>query len=67
MNATRPVWWFVKIVLSNGFVSSGNKPLPKPMLTQMTRDITNAIFIVRRLQEKFHATNVTLWVVFVNL
>ena len=34
MNATRPYWWWVNIGLGNGLVSSGNKPLPEPMLTQ---------------------------------
>ena len=35
MNATRPYLWEVNIGSGNGLVPSGNKPLPKPMLTQI--------------------------------
>ena len=34
MNATGPYWRWVNIGSGNGLVPSGNKPLPKPMLTQ---------------------------------
>ena len=33
MNATWPYWWLVNIGSDGGLVSSGNKPLPKPVLT----------------------------------
>ena len=36
VNATGGQWWEVKIGSGNGLVSSGNKPVPDPMLTQMT-------------------------------
>ena len=35
MNATEPHWWEINIGSGNGLVPSGNKPLPKPMLTQI--------------------------------
>ena len=34
MNATGP-YWYVNIGSGNGLMSSGNKPLPQPMLTQI--------------------------------
>ena len=40
MNVTQPYWWYVNIGSGNGFVSSGNKPLPEPVLTK----ISNAIW-----------------------
>ena len=36
MNATRPYWWSGNIGTGNGLVPSGNKQLPKPMLTQIS-------------------------------
>ena len=35
MNVTGFKWWKVNIGSGNGLVSSGNKPLPEPMLTQI--------------------------------
>ena len=35
MNATKPHWWLVNIGSGNGLMSSGNKPLPEPTLTQI--------------------------------
>ena len=35
MNITGPYWWKVNIGLGNALVTSGNKPLPQPMLTQI--------------------------------
>ena len=35
MNTTRPHWWLVSIGSGNGLVLSGNKPLSKPMFTQI--------------------------------
>ena len=34
MNAMEPYWYLLHIGLGNGFVMSGNKPLPELMLTQ---------------------------------
>ena len=46
-NITEHLWWQVNIGLGNGSVSSGNTPLPQPMLTQFT----DALFIcTTRLQ-----------------
>ena len=39
MNVTGPYWWLVSIGSGNGLVPSGNKSLPKPMLTQTYVDI----------------------------
>ena len=36
MNATEPYWWQVNIGSGNGLVPSGNKPLPKPVLTKIS-------------------------------
>ena len=36
MNVIGLHWWSVKIGSGNGLVSSGNKPLPEPMLTQIS-------------------------------
>ena len=36
MNVTGPYWWLVNIGAGNGLVPSGNKPLPEPMLTQIS-------------------------------
>ena len=36
VNATRPDWWQVNIGSGNGLVPSGKKPLPEPMLTQIS-------------------------------
>ena len=33
MNATGPHWWVVNIGPGNGFVLSGSKPFPEPLLT----------------------------------
>ena len=35
LNATRPQWWLVNIGSGNGLLSSGNKPLPDPKVTQI--------------------------------
>ena len=35
VNATRPGWWLINIGSGDRLVSSSNKPLPKPMLTQI--------------------------------
>ena len=34
-------WWSVNIVSGNGLVLSGNKPLPEPMLTQISRHMAS--------------------------
>ena len=36
MNVTGLHWWSVYIGSANGLVQSGNKPLPEPMLTQIS-------------------------------
>ena len=36
MNVTGPHWWSVNIGSGNGLVPSHNKPLPEPMLTQIS-------------------------------
>ena len=36
MNVTGLHWWSVNIDSGNGLVPSGNKPLPEPMLTQIS-------------------------------
>ena len=36
MNVTGLYWWSVNIGSGNGLVPSGNKPLPEPMLTQIS-------------------------------
>ena len=36
MNVNGLHWWSVNIGLGNGLVLSGNKPLPEPMLTQIS-------------------------------
>ena len=36
MNVTGLNWWSVNSGLGNGLVPSGNKPLPEPMLTQIS-------------------------------
>ena len=36
MNVTELRWWSVNIGSGNGLVPSGNKPLPEPMLTQIS-------------------------------
>ena len=36
MNVSGPHWWSVNIGSGNGLVPSGNKPLPEPMLTQIS-------------------------------
>ena len=36
MNVTGLCWWSVNIGSGNGLVPSGNKPLPEPMLTQIS-------------------------------
>ena len=38
-NVTEPYWWLVNIGSGNGLVQSGNKPLPEPMLTQISLTI----------------------------
>ena len=35
MNITGHYWWKINIGSGNGLVPSGNKPLPKPVLTQI--------------------------------
>ena len=35
MNVIAPYWLYVIIGSGNGLVSSGNKPLPEPKLTQI--------------------------------
>ena len=37
VNATEHLWWEIKIGSSIGLSPSGNKPLPDPMLTQITK------------------------------
>ena len=37
MNVTGLHWWSVNIGSGNGLVPSGTKPLPEPMLTQISR------------------------------
>ena len=39
VNATRPHWWSINIASGNGLVLSGNKPLPEPMLNQISEVI----------------------------
>ena len=39
MNVIGLHWWSVNIGSGNGLVPSGNKPLPEPMLTQISVDI----------------------------
>ena len=36
MNATGTYWWEVNIDSGNGLVSSGTKPSPEPMLSEIT-------------------------------
>ena len=36
VNATEACWWDVDIGSGNGLVPSGNKPLPEPILTQIS-------------------------------
>ena len=36
INVTGLYWWWVNIGSGNGLVPSGNKPLPEPMLTQIS-------------------------------
>ena len=36
MNVNGPVWWYVSIGSGNGLVPDGTKPLPEPMLTQIS-------------------------------
>ena len=40
MNVVEPLWWKVNNISGNGFMPSGNKPLPEPMLTQIYVVIT---------------------------
>ena len=35
MKAREPHWWEVTTGLGNGMVTSGNKPLPEPVLTKI--------------------------------
>ena len=35
MNATERIWWYVNIDSGYGWVPSGNKPVPKPISTQI--------------------------------
>ena len=41
MNVTELHWWSVNIDSGNGLVSSGNKPLPEPMLTDLCRHMAS--------------------------
>ena len=36
MPTNGPYWWYINIGSGNGLVPSGNKPLPEPMLTQIS-------------------------------
>ena len=45
VNVTRLDWWLVNIGSGTGLVLSGNKPLPEPMLTQIS------VVILRRFQQ----------------
>ena len=40
MNTTGPYWWLVNIGSGNGLVSSGNKPIPEPVLTKISNAIS---------------------------
>ena len=40
MNVTGLQWWSVNIGSCNGLVPSGDKPLPEPMVTQMSYGVT---------------------------
>ena len=40
MNATESYWWQVNIGSGNSLMSSGNKPLPEPVLAK----ISNAVW-----------------------
>ena len=44
--ATRSHWWLINIRSGNGLVPSGNKPLPKPMLTK-SHDVLSLDWITR--------------------
>ena len=54
------LWWEANIGSGNGVVPSGNKPLPKPMLTQI--DITMSLGHNELIQGIYHSVQNYIYV-----
>ena len=55
VNNAGPHWWKVNIGSGNGLVSSGNKPLPGPMLTEV-HDTKRRHLATERVERNFYWT-----------